>query len=73
MRLLQESIWPVKLLHLTLVHHLQREREEGSEKEVNVNSLFWLQSEACQMVELFDLHLLIVTSLLNNYGEFYKY
>ena len=38
-----------------------------------MNSLFWLQSEACQMVELFDLHLLIVTSLLNNYGEFYKY
>ena len=26
-RLLQESIWPVKLLHLTLVHHLQREGE----------------------------------------------
>ena len=27
-RLLQEPIWPVKLLHLTLVHHLQREAED---------------------------------------------
>ena len=34
-RLLQELIWPVKLLYLTLVHHLQRDR--GREENMNVN------------------------------------
>ena len=63
MRLLQELIWFVKLLHLTLVHHLQREEgereregegwEERGKKgarclgEYKINSLSWLKLEAC--------------------------